>query len=314
MADLSVDNVHTNQLLTNLSVQYYNEPSEFMAPFIFPSVSVPKLSDTYWIYNSGDFLRDDVQLRGPGAMYPEVGYGGTTDTYRLVQYALAADVPDEVRDNADSPLAPDADAVAMLVQKFLIASERRAAAVATSTSVVTQNKTLSGTQKWSDYANSDPIADIWTARKTIRRASLRKPNKIAMGEQVWEDSLVSHPAFIERIKYTERATPDRQMTAMKDMFQVSDIRSSGVIYNAAAKGATSSFGDIWGDDFLIFYSAPSFSLRSVSFGFTLTWMSTGPVITTKRDDLRDRDVHRGKHTCQEKVISPEAAYLIKDVN
>lgn len=310
----SVSDVHINQALTNLSVAMYNEPSEFMAPFIFPSQSVSKFSDLYWIYNTADFMRDDVQLRGPGAQYPEVGYGHSTGSYQLIEYALAADVPDEVRWNNDAPLQPDADAIAMLTQKFLIASERRAAAVAMNTSVVTQNSTLAGTDKWSDYAGSDPIANIWAARKTIRRAALRKPNKIAMGEQVWEDSLVSHPQFIERIKYTDRATPDRQMAAMKELFMVGNIRSSGVIYNSANKGATAVYGDIWGDDLLLFYSAPGFSLRQVSFGFTLTLNGTGPKIVTKRDDLRDRDVHQGKHVCQEKVISPEAAYLFKDVN
>ena len=314
MPEPTLNAVHINRPLTNLSVAIFNDPNEFLGPFIFPPVAVQKWSDSYFIYNQADFLRNDVQRRAPGGLYPEVGYGLSTGSYSLAEYALATDVPDEIRDNSDDPLSPDADAITLLTQKFLIASELRAREAAFNTTNITNNKTLSGggNYQWTDYANSSPITDIYAARKIIRRATLRKPNRMAMGETVWEDALINHPEFIERIKYTERSTPNRIRAAMQELFMVDEIRTSGAIYNSANKGATAVYGDIWGDDVLLFYSSPTFSLRMPSFAYNLTLGAQGPVITTKRDDLRDRDVHRGKHICQEKIITDSAAYLFKD--
>lgn len=309
----TVRSVHINRALTNMSIAIMNDPGEFMCTYVMPTMPVQNWSDNYFIYNTADFLRDDVQMRGPGGEYVEVGYGTSTGSYQVVEYALAIDVPDEVRQNADSPLAPDADAISLLTQKFLIASERRVQALVTSTSNVSQNKTLSGAGnfQWSDYANSDPIADVWAARKAIRRSVLKKPNKLAMGEVIWEDAFGNHPQFIERIKYTERATPDRMMGAISALFMVDSIRTCGAIYNSANKGATAVYGDIWGDDALLFYSANAPSLRMPSFGWSIT-IGPGPSIVTKRDDLRDRDIHQAKHIVGEKIITDTCGYLFKD--
>lgn len=313
MTDITVNQVHINQPMSNMTVAIMNDAAEFMGYYVLPSLGVRKWSDSYFIYNSGDFLRDDVQLRAPGAEYPEVGYGVTTGSYQVHEYALATDVPDEVRDNADSPLAPDQDAATLLAQKFLLAHERRVTSLVLSTANVTQNKTLSGAGnfQWSDYANSDPIADVWTARKTIRRAVLKKPNRIAMGDVVWEDALINHPQFIERIKYTDRATPDRMMAAVASLFMVDSIRSSGAIVNSAHKGQTDVLGDIWADDVLLFYGSATPSLRQPSFGWTIE-VNGGPQVRTKRDDLRDRDVHQAKHISAEKIITDTCGYLFKD--
>lgn len=310
----TVGAVHINQPMSNMTVAIMNDASEFMGYFVAPSLGVKKWSDVYFIYNSGDFLRDDVQVRAPGGEYVEVGYGLSTGSYQVHEYALATDVPDEVRDNADSPLAPDADAATLLAQKFLLAHERRVTSAVLNTSNVTQNKTLSGAGnfQWSDYANSDPISDVWTARKTIRRATLKKPNRMAMGEVVWEDALINHPQFIERIKYTDRATPDRMMQAVSSLFLVDQIRSSGAIVNTGHKGNANIFGDIWSDDAILFYGSNAPSLRQPSFAWTIE-VNGGPQVRTKRDDLRDRDIHQAKHISAEKIITDTCGYLFKDI-
>jgi hypothetical protein len=295
-----------------MTVAIMNDPSEFIGYEVLPSMPVQHWSDKYWIYTSSDFLRDDVQLRAPGGEYPEVGYGIATGSYQCLEYALATDVADEIRDNADSPLDPDYDAALLLAQKFLLAHESRVVALMT-TGNITQNKTLSGAGnfQWTDFANSDPIGDIWTARKTIRRATLKKPNKMAMGAQIWEDAFINHPQFIERIKYTERATPDSMMAAVASLFMVDKIVSSGAIKNTANKGATTVYSDMWSDTALLYYSAPRPSLRQPSFGWTME-VNGGVAIRTKRDDLRDRDVHQGKHIAGEKIITDTCGYLFLD--
>jgi hypothetical protein len=309
----TVRNVHINRAVTNMSVAIMNDASEFIGYQVLPSLSVKNWSDNYFIYNAADFLRDDVQLRAPGGLYPEVGYGISTGSYQAKEYALATDVPDEVRDAADAPLDPDFDAATLLAQKFLLAHENRVINLVLSTSNVTQNKTLSGAGnfQWSDYANSDPVGDIWAARKTIRRATLKKPNSLAMGEQIWEDAFFNHPAFIERIKYTERATPESMRNAVGALFMVDNIYSSGAIQNTANKGATTVYADMWSDYALLYYKAPRPSLRQPSFGWTME-VNGGVAVRTKRDDLRDRDVHQGKHISAEKIITDTCGYLFVD--
>jgi hypothetical protein len=59
--------VHVNAPLTNISIAYIQRATQFIADRVFPIVPVTKQSDRYFVYTRADWLRSEVQLRGPAS-------------------------------------------------------------------------------------------------------------------------------------------------------------------------------------------------------------------------------------------------------
>ena len=90
--------VHVNAPLTNVSIAYMQDQSEFIADKAFPGIPVKKQSDRYYSYDKGNWFRANAQRRAPGA--ESAGSGWTIDntpTYYCDVWALHHDVDDQVR-------------------------------------------------------------------------------------------------------------------------------------------------------------------------------------------------------------------------
>ena len=66
MPQPTLGDVHVNRPLTNLSIGFVQDQSDFVAGQVFPSIPVNNRSDVYFVYNRGDFLRNNMQKRAPG--------------------------------------------------------------------------------------------------------------------------------------------------------------------------------------------------------------------------------------------------------
>ena len=110
--------VHVNTPLTQISVAYLQNQTEFVAAQVCPIIPVTKQSDRYYVYNRGDFFRDQMQRRAPGTPAASVGYRlDNTPTYFADVWAEAKPIPDQLRGNADAVLKMDRDAVEFLSQR-----------------------------------------------------------------------------------------------------------------------------------------------------------------------------------------------------
>src|ERR1051326_8355535 len=126
MPQPTLQDVHVNRPLTNVSVAYSQEAAgvEFVADRAFAPIPVENKSDLYWTYKRADWNRDEMQKRGLAQESAGAGYNvDSTGTYNCNVWALHKDVDDQIRANADSPLAPDRDATIFLTQKALIRRE-----------------------------------------------------------------------------------------------------------------------------------------------------------------------------------------------
>lgn len=290
--------------LSNVSIKYTNE--SFIADSIFPVLSVSKMSGVYYVYDKSN-LRVDKTLRAIGAASNEVEHSASTVSYRTDDHALKEFVPDQIQDQADSALDPLVDATESVTEKLMLDRELALATLITNTSNVTQNTTLSGTSQWSDYTNSDPIADIRTARTTIHSATFRKPNTLILGKQVF-DVLADHPQIVERVKYSAMGVITEELMAR--VLQVEKIIVGEAGYNSAAEGQTDSLSYVWGKNAIVAYVAPRVGLRQVSFGYTITY---GNRVAKKwRDEDREGTYIRiGDDNYVQKIVAVGAGYLIK---
>jgi hypothetical protein len=222
------------------------------------------------------------------------------DTYYAQEHALQIPVTDEERENVDSPLAPDRDATGIVTQKIMLGRE-----VAIKNLVTTAanygsglSVTLSGTSQWSDYANSDPIGVLRTAKAAIHARIFVEPNVAVIPYQVMT-VLEDHPDFIERIKYSERGIVTSELIA--SIIGVNRIVVPGAGINNAAIGQPVSLGYLWGKDVVLAYVPPSPGLRVPAFGYEFNWH--GQVVDRWREPPRKSDLIRCTRAYDLKLVA-----------
>ena len=305
----AVDPVLTNMLEGNMQ-----EATRFAATRAFAPVSVPSSSGTYFVYDQKYWMADALKERAWGGDFAEGGFGMSTDTYATVQWASSHQIPDEVEADNQSAMSLYDAGTERLAQMLMIRHERLFAAVAMTTSVWGTDATGGTTSdKWSDYANSDPVGDIRTGKRTISQAIARTPNKLVMGEIVY-DKLVNHPDLIDRIKYTQSATVSTIEQALAACLGVEELLVSEAIYNTANEGQTGSYSAIIDDDALLLYAPKSPGIMVPAAGYCFHWEPGGGTGMMSRyyDDGKDSEVLKVKTQVDFEVVASGAGYFFSD--
>ena len=265
---------HVDRALTNISVAYMQDASNYIADKVFPIIPVKRQSDLYYIYDTGDFLRDEAQVRGRIAESAGGDYDLETSTYYCKKHAFHKDVAPEDRVNYDEPLDADKDAQIFVSQKMLIRREMEWASKFFTTGVWTReivgvDSSPTGAQAvyWDDET-SDPIKDI--TGESVRMAGLTgfRPNTLVLSPYVF-NALKNHFDVLDRVKYTETGIVTTSLLA--SLFEVQNVYVAWGVVNSAAKGVADNVSFIAGKNALLCYSNPTPSLRSPSAGYIFAW-------------------------------------------
>jgi len=311
-------NVHIDVILTELSIGFPN--NGLVAEKLFPSVGVMKQSNKYYIFGKEAWLPES-DVRAPGTEANELpGYALSTDSYYANEHSLQIPVTDEERDNADVPLNPDQDATNLVTSKILLGREvvMKNLATATTNYATNYSRTLSGTQQWDDYVNSNPISDWRTGVRKIHSGLFLEPN-VGVIPYVVMSVLEDHPDFIERIKYSERGilTPE----IIGAILGMTDIVVPGTGIATGNPGQTLTTGYLWGDDVVMAYVPGSPGQKIPAYGYEFTWSYGGglkQMVDRWREDKRKSDLVRCSRRYDVKMTALDATgkqiagYLIKD--
>lgn len=274
--------LHVNVPLTNVSIAYMQNSSEYIANKVFPVVPVKKQSDLYWKYSKSDWRRTDVKRRAPSTESPGTGWNVTTDSYFAHVYAVHKDIDDQVRANQDSPFNTDRDATEFVTNQLLLKRDLEWNARYFKTGVWATDKTgvptaPTGNQfvQWSDPA-SDPIGDMEKIRIEFRRVTGFAPNVMVFGAHTMA-ALKQHPDIIDRIKYTQRGVVTEDLIAT--LFSINEIYTSYAtvatgpqIPDAVQQDAAATYDFMTNSkSALVLYSPKSPSLLTPAAGYTFTW-------------------------------------------
>ena len=266
MAQPTQSQVHVNRPLTNISVAFLQK-SGYVAGQVFPFVPSDKASNQYWTFDRTFFLRREAEQRAAGTVARRKGMGVSTATFTTVRDAIAYDLPDPVRANADEGLNLERAAVELVTQDMLIAQEVRWVTAFFGTSIWNAD-TTPGTL-WDNVA-STPIEDI-EARRIVMEENTGgySPNTFVMGAQAWSETK-NHPDLIDRIKYTQRGVMSVELFAQ--LIEVPKVLVARASRNTAAEGVAGSYDYIAGQtNALLTYSAPTPGAFTPSAGYTFTW-------------------------------------------
>jgi hypothetical protein len=281
MAMLSAGAVHIDQPLTNLTVAFLQGTTGFIADRVFPSVSVTKKTDRYYIYDRAQFNRTgDVKARAPRTQAPRVGMTLSTDTYSADVFSLATDFDFETLANEDTMLNIRQAASAMLTSQLLIDREVKWAATYLATGVwgtdwtgVSGAPAANQVRQWSDYTNSTPIQDVTAIMQAVQlKSGGFKPNVMVLGKQV-RDILVNHPTILARLNGGATVTNTALVTNAKlaEIFGVEEFLVMETVRNTAAEGLAEANSFIGGKVVGFFYRPKSAGLMVPSAGYTFTW-------------------------------------------
>jgi hypothetical protein len=281
MAQPTNSAVHVDAALTNISVAFLQNADHFAAGKVFPNVPVSKQSDRYFVFDRGDFNRDEAQVRAPGTESAGGGYElDNTPTYFANVFAYHHDVPDQVRANADPAVDVERAAAEYVTHKMLIQREKLWATNFFSAGKWTNDydgvASSAGTSEviqWSDQTSGDPIGDIRFAKTAILQSTGFMPNKLVLSQPVM-DALVDHPDIVDRVKYATSTTASPAMVneqTLAALFGLDQIVVTRAIENTANQGATATHSFIGGKKALLCYAAPTPSLMTPSAGYQFSW-------------------------------------------
>jgi len=265
----TVQQVHVNRPLTNISVAYIQDQNDFIASKVFPIVPVDKKSDMYFTYSQNDFMRDEAAKRADGDESVGSGYGLSEQTYNADVWSFHKDVGNQVRENSDQPLDPDRDATTYVTRKLLLKQETQFASNYFTTGVWGTD-VVGGTAspKWSDYAGSDPITDIETGKDNVQGVTGYMPNKLVLGYTLFR-YLKQHPDIVDRIKYTSPNVPTEQILAQ--LFGLDEVVVAKAIKATNNEGETAAYTRVHGNNALLCYTPAQAGILQPAAGYIFGW-------------------------------------------
>lgn len=272
--------IHIDRPLTNISVAYMQDASNFIADKVFPIIPVQKQSDTYFQYNRDDFFRDEAAERAKGSE----SAGGDYDVeqappYFAKKWAFHMDVTEEDRVNADDPLKPNEDATEFVSQKLLLRRENLWAQQYFKGDVWgkqiqgSDNPTAGQTLQFDNHA-SDPIKIITDQNVNMAERTGYKPNTLVLSPYVF-NALKNHPDILDRIKYTQKGIVTTDLLAT--LFEVENVYIPWAVQNTQIKGRGNGaleptpMNFIMGKHMLLMYVEKNPGLKKPSAGYTFAW-------------------------------------------
>lgn len=271
----TLQTAHIDRALTNMSVAYIQEEKNFIANSVFPQIPVKKQSDTYFVYNKGDFFRDEARVRSGASESVGGEYGvEAADPYYCRVHAFHKDVTEQDRANYDEPLDADADATDFVTQKMLIRRERiwaeRYFKPGVWTTEITGTDTTPGQNETLqfDKLGSNPIMDVSNAIVNMASTTGYRPNTLVLTPAVFY-ALKNHEDILDRIKYTQKGIVTSDLIAT--LFEVDKVLVAWSVVNTANQGADDEIGFIMGKHMLLAYVNPRPAIKKPSAGYIFSW-------------------------------------------
>lgn len=305
------DEAKINPVLTTLSIAY--PQTGLVAEDIFPVANVDEDQEdgTYFLFDKSNLQGGIDDRRALGAPASTFDWKLKDDSYHCEEHTLEKPIDWREFKKFKRYLDLAKTTMEIALEILLLNREARVADICCSESTYPNADhyiTLAGTEKFSDFVNSDPEGVIEDARDRVS-LDAAEPNTIAVPINVWR-TIRRHPAIRSLMKepdsrqLTEDGFPKR-LWGMKAIFP-------GARQNTVMPGASENIARVWGNKIWLGVVNPRPALRVMSFGYTIR--SDGQKVETYEDKKRKSDVVRVQHQIAcEKVVCSYAGYLIEDV-
>lgn len=308
-------------ILTSIYRGYMPQGQRFIADKIFPTVPV-KVRSAKLRQLGTDFLRiyDDVFIgknKTPEIEFTISKADGWYCEKHGLKYMLtkedALDFGGTAGMAAGMQEAKEEFTRFLKVAKMLV-REYALMSVLTDTNIITNNVTLTESDRFNNYVIKNVHRDILRgARAKIWTETGEEANTVIMSKDV-KDVLIDHPVLKAEI-YGTGPTPIESLNdaQLAKALKVDRILVGKVRYNAAMKGQAASMLNVWPNSLIFAYinpsSAPMRYENSLGYRFELE----APVVDSFGvNDPKGAEYVRVEDFYDDLLIEAKAAYLIKD--
>ena len=286
----TLSEVHTDSALTDFSQGLFQDLGGSVASQAFSNRNVAQQSNSFHVYTAADLGRAEAKRRAPNTSATRRDYGLETGRYFCDVFAIAYDVSEQERANADAVLDPEQDATRILMDDLVMTEDREWASTAFTTGVwggTDQTGAVNFTQ-WDDAA-STPIEDIRAQGTDMLSATGRAPNKLVLGWDTWVGGLVDHPDLLDRVKHTSVGIITQDLVA--NVLGLDRVITATTIRNTAQEGLAATTDFILGDSALLLHAPDSAGPRSATAGVRFNWggLIGGGNVRVKRFEIPQDD-------------------------
>lgn len=321
---------HKDAALSALAIGYKNPM--FIADQVWPHVPVAKKSDYFFKFLKGDWFRMDAEVRGAGAEAAQGGYKLTSDSYSCLEYAIKHPVPIQLINNADAAVRPWETAINYVMRQILLRKEYVVAKKIVTAANWTSSNDAEG--NWLATAETNTfIADMFTAKKTVRELIGVDPNVFVCDANTW-DNILQNDDVISRISGGSMTGNPAIVTKnlVAQLFGLDEVMVGGAIYSSdeeTVAGTEFTVARMWetnagkGSAWLG-YRTPMPAIGEPNAGYVFEWMgdegqqSDVAASDTYRevrkwwDDARKSFMVECSEAFDAKVTSADAGYLFTD--
>ncbi len=250
--------------LTAIAIAYRN--ARLIADDVLPRVGVGVQTFKYLKHTKEDrFTIPDTKV-GRKSAPNEVDFSATEVEASTQDCALDDPIPQADIDNAPVNYDPLGNSAEGLTDLIMLDREKRVAdLVFDAAQYATANKaTLSGTSQWSDFTNSDPVANLMTGLD----ACIMRPNVMVIGRAAFT-KLAMHPKIAKAVLGNAGDVTIATRAQLAALFELEDVLVGEGWLNTAKKGQAASMARVWGKHCALVYRNRTANTRGgTTFGFT----------------------------------------------
>ena len=277
-----------NMYLTNVAMAFFQEPSLYVAPSIFPICPVGTSTGQYYIFNKAELAKDQVQPKPKfGKVSPAI-FSHDEDTYKVDvdQVIIGVDNISALnyqRSGAPATIDPRRAKARLAAEQMKLHLDVIFAQEFFKTGAWTNEKTgkssSPGTNEFLFFsdANADIIGLFDDYKRDILLDGRRMPNKLVLGYNAFV-AMKNHPQFLERVTGSG-STPNPALVNEAVIAAVLGIEEVKVLYstqNSAELGQAANMEFTFNaNDALLCYAAPNPSIEEPSAGYIFTWDMLG---------------------------------------
>lgn len=295
-----------DKLLTNASQAIVNEG--MIARSILTPISVVQTTGKIGKYGNAHLrLLTNIAHAGKG-QYPMIDViTRESDSYDVEMHGLQDILTRKDYLNVEQPFDAELDLVMGLLSVMEIAEEKSLADTLSDTSIITQNKTLSGNAQYDNLTHDDsnPLEDSREAHGTIRDKIGRKAN-IAIMDGKTRDNLSFHSAILDKLGFKDNRAGSLSNEELARALDVEELLVGEGVYNAAKEGQADDIQPIWGSNLIYAHRAKKAAKYQKTLGYRVTLTGDEQRVVQKQDLFSPRGA---------KAISVDDSYdnLLADV-
>lgn len=297
-------------VLTAVAIAYRNE--FLVADGVMPRVPVARQEFKWWEYAlSEGFSLPDTRV-GRKSRPTEVEFGAVERSAVTEDYGLDDAIPQSDVDNAPANFDPRAQASQRITDLILLDREVRVAGIVQNPSSYAADnvRTLSGSERFDDFAGSDPLETILDALD----GCIVRPNVMVIGRSALS-VLARHPKVVRAHHGNDGDSGIVPRLGLAQIFDLQEVLVGEAFLNRARPGQPVDLARVWGPNVALVHRNPAAGAQG-----GLTWGFTAQFGDRVAGTLPDSDIGlrggvrvRVGESVKEVVAAPDAGALLRDV-